>query len=137
MEEFDLDLNENIGTKVNELNLDYVSDRKYKEDKLNKKDLGINQLARSLELKLDKYDQHPVMEESEVDNSYKLPNFKNFKHYDLVFYVFFFIFFNTNFVIKLINNNISNIKKINNSTGNLSIRTLLFCIMIYVIKKLN
>jgi hypothetical protein len=127
MDEFDLESNENIGTPVSKINLDYKSDMKYKEDKLSKKDLGMNQLARNLELKLDSRNTNIESEESEKKDNY-LNKISNFKYYDLVFYIFFFILLNTEFIVGLI-------KKV--PYNNLVIRTIIFSIMIYIVKKLN
>jgi hypothetical protein len=130
MDEFELESTD-MGTSVCDIK-STVSDRKYKEDKLSKKDLNMNQLARNLELKLDMIDK-PVEKVEEKDTFHEI---KNFKHTDLILYIFFFILFNTKFIIELLNKNLSYIHK-NNLSWNLFIRTLLFSIVIYVVKKLN
>jgi hypothetical protein len=141
MDDFDLDFNGNIGTPVSKIkenekmNLDFNLDNNYKEDKLYKKDLNMNQLVRNLELKLDTKKPEIIEIEHTPDTFYS--RLQNFKHSDLLLYVFIFILLNTGYVIVFINNFLIKFQKNNISTGNIVVRTILFSIMIYLIKKYN
>ena len=56
---------------------------------------------------------------------------------DLMIIILIFVLLNTHFIINLINNKVSFIKDINNIYPNLIIRTIIFSIILYILKKYN
>ena len=72
----------------------------------------------------------------DTNNSFK-HIIKNYIHRDILLYILLFMLLNNKFIIELINEKIQFINKLNNPFPNLIIRSIIFGLLIYSIKKFN
>ena len=136
----DLNYNEMVGgTNVSQL----------KASQLNKKKQHISQFAKNMEKELINYS------DDDSDGSVNLPlnsppkrkpkqnsilnnlfNFSKFKDYDILLLTVIFLLLNTNQSISFVSENLKSIKSINFNYSNLVVRTLIFGLLFFIVKKL-
>ncbi len=66
---------------------------------------------------------------------YNIFNISKFKDYDVLILTLLFLLLNTNITIQFFNDNLKNIKSIDINYFNLGLRSLVFGILFYIIKK--
>lgn len=117
-----------------------------------KKKYNINQLARNIELNLQKknYEEN---ESSDSENNYpiqhkqhknklkknkwnNIPFIYNFKDYDIIIITIIFLLLNVNYSINFLNDYLIYIKKLDITYINLIIRSIIFGVIYYLIKKI-
>ena len=143
-------INEMLGTPVAKLKSSSIANIKNKPIKYNKHD--INQFAKKIEMDLQNYNSDDESINSDTSNNkYKqikkkskcnnllgsfTSNISKFKDYDIIIFTILFLILNTNQSITFINDNLKYIKNIDINYFNLIIRSLIFGIFLYIVKKL-
>ena len=129
----DLNYNNMVGTPVSQLK--------------QKQKSNISQLARNMELDLQKnnYSDNENNNSSDSDltpvyknkKQYKkiTNNFYNFKDYDIIILSIIFLLLNINYSINFLNDYLIYFKNIDISYINVTIRSIIFAILFYLIKK--
>jgi len=131
----DLNYNDMVGTSVAQL--------KQKQ----KPKYNISQLARNMELDLQK-NNYSDNENNNSSDSEEIPvyknkkqykkitnNFYNFKDYDIIILSIIFLLLNINYSINFLNDYLIYFKNIDISYINVTIRSIIFAILFYLIKK--
>ena len=131
----DLNYNDMVGTSVSQL--------KQKQ----KQKSNISQLARNMELDLQK-NNYSDNENNNSSDSEEIPvyknkkqykkitnNFYNFKDYDIIILSIIFLLLNINYSINFLNDYLIYFKNIDISYINVTIRSIIFAILFYLIKK--
>jgi hypothetical protein len=74
---------------------------------------------------------------NEINIMKSLNKIYNFKHRDIILYILLFMLLNNKFVIELVYEKVPFVKLLDNPYPNLLIRSILFGMLIYLIKKFN
>lgn len=130
----DLNYNDMVGTPVSQL-------KQRQKPKYN-----ISQLAKNIELDLQKnnYSDNENNDSSESDEMpvyknkkhYKNNNYLyNFKDYDIIILSIIFLLLNINYTINFLNDYLIYFKNIDISYINVTVRSIIFAILFYLIKK--
>jgi len=141
----DINYNDMLGTPIARLKTSSISNIKKQPIKYNKQQ--INQFAKNMEMDLQKYNSDDDDSINSDTSNYKykpkkksiksfISNISKFKDYDIIILMGVFLILNTNQSIKFINDNLKYIKNMDINYFNLIIRSLLFGIFFYIIKKI-
>ena len=155
MDEFDIDLDntENIGTSISKLNetndkREYIENFKnnLENEKLRtrpKKHINMDKIIRNIEMDIINNDDYKETQDTEKISEVKIvektkeikTSMMDYINKDILIYMLIFMLLNNKFIIEFIYDKIPGVKKFDSTYPNLLIRSFIFGLSIYLIRK--